>query len=252
VSLAAAVCLAAALLMARPARARLRLGTPGLTMGRSAMGRQQKLTRRRGSARAGVAVVAGVTVVLASFGASFGSSFGASFGPVAVAVLGVVVAVALVLRAVTRAGRRSVDVDVALCIDLLGAAMSCGALPAVALAAVAPAASDAVGDVLAEAATALALGADPATVWADVATAVPALDRAARACARASSSGAGVADELFRLAAVARADVQVQRRRRLERAGVWLVLPLGLCFLPAFVLVAVVPVVLAAVPALGR
>jgi len=46
---------------------------------------------------------------------------------------------------------------------------------------------------------------------------------------------------------VARADGQVRRRRRLERAGVWLVLPLGLCFLPAFALVAVVPVVLSTV-----
>ena len=142
--------------------------------------------------------------------------------------------------------------DVALCLDLLGTAMACGALPSAALAAVAPGVPGAAGSVLAEAATALSLGAEPARVWAAIASAVPPLRRAARACARASASGAGVAEELFRLAAAARADAQVRRRRSLQRAGVWLVLPLGLCFLPAFVLVAVVPVVLAAVPALSR
>jgi tight adherence protein B len=35
-----------------------------------------------------------------------------------------------------------------------------------------------------------------------------------------------------------------------RRASVWLVVPLGLCFLPAFVLLAVVPLVIGLVPAL--
>jgi hypothetical protein len=176
----------------------------------------------------------------------------AAFGPVALAGLGTVVAAALGLRRVRGQRKRTVHVDVALCVDLLGAAMACGALPATALAAVAPGVPGPAGDALAHAATALSLGAEPDEVWGGVAAAVPPLSRAARACARAASSGAGVADELFRLAAVARADAHIHRRRRLERAGVWLVLPLGLCFLPAFVLVAVVPVVLAAVPTLAR
>jgi hypothetical protein len=181
-----------------------------------------------------------------------GASLLIGFGPLVVGGVGAVVAVALAVRRLSGAGQPHVDVDVALCVDLIGAAMACGALPATALAAVAAGVPGRVGVVLAEASTALSLGGEPAAVWAEVAAAVPPLQRAARACARAAVSGAGVADELFRLAAVARADAHVQRRRRLERAGVWLVLPLGLCFLPAFVLVAVVPVVLAAVPGLAR
>jgi pilus assembly protein TadC len=33
-------------------------------------------------------------------------------------------------------------------------------------------------------------------------------------------------------------------QERVARASVWVVLPLGLCFLPAFVLVGVVPIVM--------
>jgi len=129
--------------------------------------------------------------------------------------------------------------------------MASGSAPPAALKAVARAVTGPAGDALAEAATALALGGSPAQAWFGLGAAVPQLARAARACARAASSGAAVSDELFRQAALARADDQVERRRRLQRAGVWLVLPLGLCFLPAFVLVAVVPVVVAALPALS-
>jgi pilus assembly protein TadC len=37
---------------------------------------------------------------------------------------------------------------------------------------------------------------------------------------------------------------------RVRQAAVWLVVPLGLCFLPAFVLVAVVPIVIGLFPSL--
>ena len=229
-----ALLITAATLLARSRRARLRLRDS------TRRRRQEKLTRALSPARARLAlVVTAVTVVV-------------GLGPAVAAGVGGVLLVALALR--RRAGGTSSadDFAIPLSIDLLGAAMACGALPAVALAAVAPAVSGIAGATLAEAATALSLGADPALVWANVAGQAPALDPAARACARAAFSGAGVADELFRIAARARADGASRRRRRLERAGVWLVLPLGLCFLPAFVLVAVVPVVLSAAPALAR
>ena len=229
---AAVLVAAAAALVARPSRARLRL-----RLGRPARAR---LTHRSSPTQVRLVGAASALVGLATF------------GPSVALTVGVVVVVSLLVRRVARARRQRVEVDVALSIDLLGAAVACGSLPALALAAVAPGGGGPVGQVFAEAATALSLGVDPALVWARVGTAVPALGPAARACARAASSGAGVADELFRLAAAARADAQVRRRRRLERAGVWLVLPLGLCFLPAFVLVAVVPVVLSAAPSLAR
>jgi len=230
-NLAAAVFAAAAVLMARSGRARLRLGPAP---------RQERLTRRRSPTRAPVALaVVGCALLVA-------------FGAIVAVTTGVVLMGSMVLRRLAVARGRGGGDDVALTIDLLGAVVACGSMPAVALAAVAKGVADPVGAGLGEAATALALGVDPARVWARVATTLPPLAPAARACARAAASGAGVADELFRLAATARADTQVRRRRRLERAGVWLVLPLGLCFLPAFVLVAVVPVVLSAVPALAH
>jgi len=237
-SVAAAACAAVALLMSRTRRARLRLAVSPAAARRKP--RQDWLTYPSTAVgRAGLVLLAAGTLL-------------ALLGPATVVGSAVVVAAALAVRWV-KAGRRAhVDIDAALCIDLLAAAMACGAMPAAALRVTASGLRGAAGDALAEAATALSLGVDPDVVWDRVATAVPPLRGAARACARAASSGAAVADELFRLAATARADAQVDRRRRLQRAGVWLVLPLGLCFLPAFVLVAVVPVVLAAVPALAQ
>ncbi|MCU1692975.1 MAG: hypothetical protein JWM64_2066, partial [Frankiales bacterium] len=46
-----------------------------------------------------------------------------------------------------------------------------------------------------------------------------------------------------RLAAEARASATARAEQRARRAGVLAVAPLGLCFLPAFVLLGVVPVV---------
>jgi pilus assembly protein TadC len=233
-SFAAALCVTAAVLAGRSGRARLRLPSPQPRIG------QDSLTRPRSLGRLGGLSLASLAAVLL-----------AVVGPVAVGISGVVVGVALVARRRTARRNPPVAIDVGLCIDLLGAAMACGAAPSAALSAVARGVAGPGSEALAEAATALALGADPAQAWSGVGAAVPQLARAARACARAASSGAGVSQELFRQAAVARADEQVVRRRRLQRAGVWLVLPLGLCFLPAFVLVGVVPVVLSAVPGLA-
>lgn len=142
--------------------------------------------------------------------------------------------------------------DIALCIDLLGGTLAAGAAPAAALAAVASAAPSAAREAFSTAATALARGDDPGETWSRLADVVPSLGDAARLCGRAAVTGAAVAEELHRLAAALRAGTQVERRRRLQRAAVWQVLPLGLCFLPAFVLVGVIPVVLAAVPGLLR
>ena len=234
----AAACAVVAVLMSGSRRARLRLAACPATA--------------PGTRRQGLLTSPSTTAGRAGLGLLATGALLALIGPAAVVGSALVLAAALVVRRGRARRAAQDDIDVALCIDLLSAAMGCGALPAAALRNVAPGVRGAAGDALAEAATSLSLGADPGVVWERVATAVPPLRGAARACARAASSGAAVGEELFRLAMAARAAAQVERRRRLQRAGVWLVLPLGLCFLPAFVLVAVVPVVLAAVPALGR
>jgi len=64
-----------------------------------------------------------------------------------------------------------------------------------------------------------------------------------RAAVRSAASGGALAGALVRAAEAARAAQEAEARVRAHRAGVLVVLPVGLCFLPAFVLVGVVPVV---------
>ncbi len=64
-----------------------------------------------------------------------------------------------------------------------------------------------------------------------------------RALVRAGEGGAPVAVAVARLAAEARAEDRARAEQAARRAGVLAVAPLGACFLPAFVLLGVVPVV---------
>jgi Flp pilus assembly protein TadB len=130
-------------------------------------------------------------------------------------------------------------------VDLLAAVLRAGipfgqALDMVARALVGPG-----GEELSTGAERLRLGAEPAGLWnqgggrGDRASAP--LVELGRALARAERSGAPLADLLDRLAADARRTAQTSAQARAQRTGVLVVLPLGLCFLPAFVLIGVVP-----------
>jgi pilus assembly protein TadC len=68
--------------------------------------------------------------------------------------------------------------------------------------------------------------------------------RLAAVAVRSSESGAALADALNRLGKELRAERTVTAVAAAQRAGVLVVLPLGLCFLPAFVLAGLVPVVI--------
>jgi pilus assembly protein TadC len=72
----------------------------------------------------------------------------------------------------------------------------------------------------------------------------PWLEPVSRATARTTQSGASVADELRRVAARLRSHRHARLQQRVQQASIWVVVPLGLFFLPAFVLVAVVPIVI--------
>jgi pilus assembly protein TadC len=89
----------------------------------------------------------------------------------------------------------------------------------------------------------LALGAEPATAWSELEL-VPAYREAAASARRCASSGSRLASSLHRAAADVRARRHQDALARAERAGVWSMLPLGLCFLPAFVCLGVAPVIL--------
>ena len=95
----------------------------------------------------------------------------------------------------------------------------------------------------------LRVGAPAAAVWSDLAG-DPALGPLGRALARSESTGASVADTVARLSEDLgrshRADVEDLARS----VGVRAALPLGVCLLPAFLLVGIVPVVVASLTAL--
>jgi pilus assembly protein TadC len=127
-------------------------------------------------------------------------------------------------------------------LDLLAACVSAGALLDSALAAVAAAFDGPVGLLLTDIARLTALGAPPEDAW-SAALRDPGWAPVARAVIRAHHSGAALADVLNRVAAELRRDLRAQAETAAARAGVKAVLPLGLCFLPAFLLIGVVPVV---------
>lgn len=89
----------------------------------------------------------------------------------------------------------------------------------------------------------LELGADPTTVWRQLALDEPALATLARAVVRSLESGAAPADALIRLAADRRRDRTAVLQARARAVGVKSAGPLAACFLPAFMLIGVVPIV---------
>jgi pilus assembly protein TadC len=99
------------------------------------------------------------------------------------------------------------------------------------------------GPALRRTADLLALGADPAQAW-QPSLECPSTARLARAARRSGRSGAALAESLTRLAEEVRADARERSEARAQRAGVLIAAPLGLCFLPAFLAIGVVPVLI--------
>jgi len=112
-----------------------------------------------------------------------------------------------------------------------------------AAAAVADALGGPLGVRLQRTARSLRLGAEPAEAWQHLAG-VDGADRLIAAAVRSSASGGALAGALGRLADDLRADRALAVEAAAQRAAVLVVLPLGLCFLPAFLLVGVVPVLI--------
>jgi hypothetical protein len=95
---------------------------------------------------------------------------------------------------------------------------------------------------LAEVLPRLRLGADPVEVWATV-TGEPALAALGRTMGRAQVTGAAVVPALERLADELARSARADAEDRARAVGVRAAVPLGLCLLPAFVLLGIVPVV---------
>ncbi|MFJ9350239.1 type II secretion system F family protein [Streptomyces sp. NPDC101237] len=127
--------------------------------------------------------------------------------------------------------------------DLLAACIAAGAAPAVAAQAVGEALGGPVGEGLARGAAEVRLGGEPADAWQRLA-ALPGAAALARLLERAAESGLPAAAPVARLAADARAEWARGATERARRAAVLISAPVGLCFLPAFIAVGVLPVVI--------
>lgn len=144
----------------------------------------------------------------------------------------------------SQARRLAEAAELPLAADLLAVALRGGAPVDRATAAVADALPGPLGDRLARVGRVLRLGGTPAEAWAEL-TPVEGADRLVRAAVRSAEHGSALAGALGRLAGDLRADRAVAIEAAARRAGVLIVLPLGLCFLPAFVLAGLVPVIVA-------
>ncbi|MEU6992977.1 type II secretion system F family protein [Streptomyces sp. NPDC046465] len=127
--------------------------------------------------------------------------------------------------------------------DLLAACVAAGASPVAAAHAVGESLRGPVGARLARGAAEVRLGGEPANAWRQLG-ALPGAAPLARLLERAGESGAPAAAPVARLAADARAERGRTATAGARRAAVLMTAPVGLCFLPAFVAVGVLPVVI--------
>lgn len=141
-----------------------------------------------------------------------------------------------------RLRRARIVAELPVAIDLLAACLRGGGAWHDSVEAVADAVGGPLGTELARVAARIRLGADPTEEWLGLAR-EPVLAPLGRAAARAAAGGAPVAATLARLARDQRRTARAAASARARTAGVRAVAPLGLCFLPAFVLLGIVPAV---------
>lgn len=192
----------------------------------------------------GVSAVAGQRAAAIFAGFSTALLVGGGAG----VALGLVVAVTCerVLRllepAERRRRRRRLAADLPVAADLMAGCLLAGTTLEEAAESVALAIGGPIEEVLLGVVASVRLGAEPDAAWLSLVD-EPCLAPLARTVARTVSSGAPLADAMVRLADDQRAERRRSAAAAAGRVGVRAVMPLGLCFLPAFVLIGVVPVV---------
>ena len=133
---------------------------------------------------------------------------------------------------------------VASSLDVFAACLTSGMAVASAAAATGEFAPRHLSAVLVRAADLLALGAEPATAWSDSGPKGDRrLDALRRLARRSAASGTALAQGVTDLADQSRLDAGDAARAAAERAAVLIAGPLGLCYLPAFLCLGIVPVV---------
>jgi len=167
-------------------------------------------------------------------------AFGALFG----LPLGSLVGWGIGRLSSTQDGRAQAEIerDLPLAADLLAACAAVGRPIEEALRLVSASVGGELGDRLGAVYARLALGADPLNEWQRAAS-----DRQiaplAKALIRSLESGAPLASGLTRLADDCRRERRTRTQLRARNVGVQAAGPLALCFLPAFMLIGVVPTV---------
>jgi Flp pilus assembly protein TadB len=165
--------------------------------------------------------------------------------PGIVAAIGITVAGERVLRRAAPDPGRAVQValvrELPAACDLLAVCLAAGLPVGPALAAVGETVPAPLGPEFRGVAGLYRLGADPRRAWADAA---PELAALGRVMVRAGESGSTAVSALGALAGESRAAARAATDAAVRRAGVWVLAPLGACFLPAFVCLGVVPLVL--------
>lgn len=220
--------------------------TAGVLLGVSrphACRRLARLTSRPRPARAVPAVVReGAVAVAVMLGCTM--LLGGPAGPLC-GLAGAAVCVRTLRRAEPKAHRRRrerITTDLPPAVDLLAACLAGGMTWHDSVEAVAEAIGGPLGEELRAVAVQVRLGAEPAAAWLAAAR-EPVLAPLARAVARAAGSGSSLAPTLRRLAEDRRRESGAAAAARARAAGIKAVAPLGLCFLPAFVLLGIVPAV---------
>jgi hypothetical protein len=178
--------------------------------------------------------------VLAATGVAVG--WGGVTGVLVGAVVAVAVDIALtrIEPAATRRRRAAIDAALPYAADLLAACLVAGEPLVRAAEVVGSAVAGPVGTALGSAAGAVRLGAEPAAAFGD-ALADPSFGPLRRALLRALETGAPLAATVARTADELRNERHAAGEAAAHRVGVLVVLPLGVCFLPAFFVLAVVP-----------
>lgn len=126
--------------------------------------------------------------------------------------------------------------------ELLAVCLEAGMPVASALSATAAPLAGTTGTLLRRVAGLLELGADPDDAW-QVAADAPALATFARAAGRSAGTGAALAQVARVEGARIRAELVDTAQERAQRAAVLITGPLGLCYLPAFLVLGIAPVV---------
>jgi pilus assembly protein TadC len=143
-----------------------------------------------------------------------------------------------------RSARQAAAGELPFAADLLAAALRAGVPVEAAARTTGAGIGGKVGRDLVRVADGLRLGLEPPDAWPAL-CGTPGAERIVDTVVRSAESGAAVARALERLADDLRGSRAAAVEAAAARVGVLIVLPLGLCFLPAFVLAGIVPVIVA-------